>query len=323
MQRTPLCDLLGVRYPILQAPMAGVATAHLAAAVTNAGGLGSIAAALQPASQLREQIEQARSMTDGPFAVNHLLTMFDRDAFEVTLQARPAVISFALGDPGALVDDAHEAGALVMQQVVTVAAGRRAAEAGVDIIIAQGGEGGGNSGLVATLPLVPQVVDAVAPVPVVAAGGVGDGRGLAAALVLGAQGVNLGTRFIATTESAAAHGWKHAIVQARSSDVVKFGPMNAAFPPASDDYFTIPATIVTPFVEETLAAFARGDGDPDALRSRLMDAGSDGNFHELVPLAGQSAGLVSDIPTVAELIERLVTEAEAALMTARANVVDA
>jgi nitronate monooxygenase/enoyl-[acyl-carrier protein] reductase II len=312
MLRTALCDRLGIEHPIIQAPMIAAATWRLASAVSNAGGLGSIGAVMLQADRLREEIRQMQERTERPFAVNHLITSLDPEAFEATLEARPPVISFALGDPGELVKRAHAAGALVMQQVVTVASARRAAERGVDVIIAQGSEAGGNSGLISTVALLPQVVDAVRPIPVVAAGGIADGRGLAAMLLLGAAGVNLGTRFLASQEATIPAGWKRAIVGAESQQVTKFEPFNAAFPPAPGDYFTIPNVIRTPFVE-------RWQGQPvddNAIREQLIAAIEAGRMHELVPMAGQSAGLIDGVLPAAEIVARIVAEAEDALRQA-------
>ncbi len=316
MLRTDLCDRLGIDIPVLQGPMALAATAPLAAAVSNAGGLGSLAGVLLSGPHLREQIERTRALTDRPFAVNHVLNQLDPDALQVTFAARPHVISFALGDPGDLVDRAHDAGSIVMHQAVTVEGATRAAERGVDVIIAQGGEAGGNSGLIGTLVLVPQVVDAVHPIPVVAAGGIGDGRGLAAALVLGAQGVNIGTRFLASQEATIPEGWKQAIVGASSQDVVKFEPWNRAFPPAAGDSFTVPSVIRTPFVEEQLDRLAQAGIDSAALRTQVLEAARAGRIHELVPLAGQAAGMIHQTLPVAEIMTRIVAEAEAVLETA-------
>ena len=153
-------------------------------------------------------------MTTRPFAVNHIPQALDAEVFRHTLAARPPVISFALDNPGDMVRQAHDVGARVMLQVTTVAQAVKAAERGVDVIIAQGGESGGYCGEVSTMALVPQVVDAVAPIPVVAAGGIFDGRGIAAALMLGASGVNLGTRFIASIEAPAPEECKRAITAA-------------------------------------------------------------------------------------------------------------
>ena len=181
MLHTPLCTLLGIEFPIIQAGMGVFASAELAAAVSNAGGLGSVGTFLRPVEDLPQQLAHMRAWTSRPFAVNHLVPALDEGAFAHTLTARPPVIVFALGDPGDLVQRAHDVGSLVIQQVTTVQQAREAAERGVDVIIAQGGEAGGYGGTIATFTLLPQVVDAVRPLPVVAAGGIADGRGLAAA----------------------------------------------------------------------------------------------------------------------------------------------
>src|SRR5207342_3045254 len=175
-------------------------------------------------------IDLVRKLTNRHFAINHVPQTLDKEAYRLTLAARPAVISFALGDPGDLVKQAHDVGSLVMLQVTTVAQAVQAAERGVDVIIAQGGEAGGYAGDVSTMALVPQVVDAVSPIPVVASGGIFDGRGIAAALMLGAVGVNLGTRFIASKEAPAPLQWKEAIVAAKSEDAIKAEVLNDITP---------------------------------------------------------------------------------------------
>jgi nitronate monooxygenase/enoyl-[acyl-carrier protein] reductase II len=175
---------------------------------------------------VKRDIDVVRRLTSRPFAINHIPQTLDAEAFRYTLEARPAVISFALADPGDLVRQAHNVGSLVMLQVTTVAQAVQAAERGVDVIIAQGGEAGGYCGEISTMALVPQVVDAVSPVPVVAAGGIFDGRGIAAALMLGAVGVNLGTRFIPSTEAPAPEEWKQAITAAKSEDAIKVDVIN-------------------------------------------------------------------------------------------------
>ena len=210
MIRTLLCDLLGIEHPIIQAGMGPFAPATLAAAVSNAGGLGSIGTfGLDPiklarsADDLDWQFASIRELTDRAFAINYVVPYFEESVleraalFDRGLAVQPKLVSFALGDPDDLVKRAHDAGALVMVQVTTVAQAEQAAARGVDVIAAQGGEAGGYGGGVATMVLVPQVVDAVRPIPVVAAGGIFDGCGLAAALMLGAVGVNIGTRFLA------------------------------------------------------------------------------------------------------------------------------
>src|SRR5262245_27705599 len=197
MLRTRFCDLLGIEAPIIQAPIWPAASPELAAAVCNAGGLGSVAAVFGSAERVKQHIERLRELSDRPFAVNHVVPLLNEEAYAVTLAARPPVITLSLGTPGDLVKRAHDVGAKVIHQVHTLAQGLEAADQGVDAIIAQGSEAGGQGMAmgVGTMALIPQIVDAVSPIPVLGAGGIADGRGLAAALALGAQGVNIGTRF--------------------------------------------------------------------------------------------------------------------------------
>src|SRR5919108_5799069 len=212
--QTDLTRLLGIEAPIVQGAFGPWTSVTLSAAVSEAGGLGSIGTSLVPPERVSEMIAEMRERTDRPFAVNHTWRPLNEDAFRVTLEARPPVISLALGGPGDLAARAHDAGITFMSQVHTVEQAERAAEAGADIVIAQGSEAGGFGGEVATMALVPQVVDAIAPVPVLAAGGIADGRGLAAALVLGADGVNIGTRFLASAEAGVPGGYQDAILAA-------------------------------------------------------------------------------------------------------------
>src|SRR5215470_8042419 len=249
MLKTPLCDVLGIDVPIILAAMGGTASSgEFAAAVSNQGGLGSIGSLNRTTAAVKRDIDVVKEMTNRNFAVNHIPPTLDAEAFRYTLAARPAVISFALGDPGDLVQKARDAGAKVMVQITTVAQAIEAAERGVDVIIAQGGEAGGYGGSVSTIALVPQVVDAVSPVPVVAAGGIFDGRGIAAALMLGAVGVNLGTRFLASKEATIEEEWKQAIVAANSEDAVKIDFLNEIRPlPGTGGYGTILRSLRTPF----------------------------------------------------------------------------
>src|SRR5436305_14874947 len=230
MLKTRLCDVSGIEVPIVLAPMCSCTSAELAAAVSNAGGLGSIGSLFRSTAAIKRDIDTIKTLTNRHYAINHIPQTLDAEAFAHTLAARPAVISFALGDPGDLVQQAHDVGSLVMLQVTTVAQAVQAADRGVAVIIAQGGEAGGYCGEVSTMALVPQVVDAVSPIPVVAAGGIFDGRGIAAALMLGASGVNLGTRFIASQEAPAPEEWKQAIAQARSEDAIKVDVLNDISP---------------------------------------------------------------------------------------------
>jgi enoyl-[acyl-carrier protein] reductase II len=319
MLRTAFCDLLGIDVPVVQASLGPWSSPELTAAVSNAGALGSLGTALRSPQQVRDDIHATRALTERPFVVNHTLRPFSEEAFALTVEARPAAVSLALGLRPELVELAHATGVRFLQQVHTVAHAVAAADAGVDAIIAQGGEAGGFGGTVGTLALVPQVVDAVAPVPVIAAGGIADGRGLAAALVLGAQGVNIGTRFVASVEARVSEDWKRALVEAASEDAVKVQFAEAVFPPAGEGgYATLPRVLRTPFVDEWNHRLDEVPGEAERLRAELGAALGEGRAHELVPFSGETAGLIREILPVAEILRRLVVEAEEALGRASA-----
>jgi enoyl-[acyl-carrier protein] reductase II len=320
MLKTQLCDLLGIDVPIILAPMGTCTSAELAAAVSNEGGLGGIGSLFRTTAAVKRDIDLIKSLTNRHFAINHIPQALDPEAFRATLAARPAVISFALGDPGDLVRQAHDAGARVMLQVTTVAQAVAAAERGVDVIIAQGGEAGGYSGEVSTMALVPQVVDAVSPIPVVAAGGIFDGRGIAAALMLGAVGVNLGTRFIASNEAPATDEWKHAIAVAKSEDSIKADVLNDISPvPGTVGFKTVLRSLHTPFLDEWSAKREEARRDRDRLRNQIISTTQAGRQHDTLLTAGQTAGGIRDVLSVAEIMHRLVAEAEAALSRAASS----
>jgi len=317
MLKTPLCDLFGIEVPIILAPMGTCTSAELAAAVSNEGGLGGIGSLFRATAAIKRDIDTVRKLTSRPFAINHIPQALDMEAFGYTLAARPAVISFALGDPGDLVKRAHDAGALTMLQVTTVAQAVQAAERGIDVIIAQGGEAGGYCGEVSTMTLVPQVVDAVSPIPVVAAGGIFDGRGIAAALMLGAAGVNMGTRFIACTEAPAPEGWKRAITQARSEDAIKVDVINDISPmPGTVGFGTVPRSLRTAFLDEWSGKREEARRERDRLRNQIVVTTQAGRPHEYVLWAGQTAGGIDEVLSVRDIIRRLVGETEAALSRA-------
>ena len=201
--KTILCERLGIERPIIQAPMGGAVGPKLAAAVSNAGGLGMLVLWRADADTMRRQIREMRALTSRPFGVNLNLDFPQEERLEICLEEHVPIISFFWRDPSSLVPRAKAGGAIVMHSVGSAIDAKRAVDCGVDIVIAQGWEAGGHvRGMVATMPLVPAVVDAVAPAPVVAAGGIADGRGLAAALALGAAGAWIGTRFLASEEAA-------------------------------------------------------------------------------------------------------------------------
>jgi nitronate monooxygenase/enoyl-[acyl-carrier protein] reductase II len=306
--------LLGIEFPIIQAGMGMGSSAELAVAVSNAGGLGSLGCWRRPPQDVERQLSVIRERTDRPFAVNHLVPELDETALALTLAATPAVISFALGDPGELVKRAHDAGSLVVHQVTTVLQARQAVERGVDVIVAQGGEAGGYGGAVATLALVPQVVDAVHPVPVVAAGGIADGRGLAAALVLGAVGVNVGTRFVASEEAQISLAWKQMIVDAAAEDAVRVDVLNDVMPmPGSYGYGTVLRALRTPWIDTWQERRDEAKRDAERLRGEVIPVFTQGRVHELFPGAGQSAGLIHDILPAGEIVRQIATQARQAL----------
>jgi nitronate monooxygenase/enoyl-[acyl-carrier protein] reductase II len=314
MLKTPLCDVLGIDTPIILAPMGSCTSAELAAAVSNQGGLGGIGSLFRTTAAIKRDIDVVKTLTNRHFAVNHIPQMLDADAFRHTLRARPAVISFALGDPGELIQQAHDVGARVMLQVTTVTQAKQAAERGVDVIIAQGWEAGGYCGDVSTLALVPQVVDAVSPIPVVAAGGIFDGRGIAAALMLGAAGVNIGTRFIASQESPASSRWKQAIVGAQSEDSFKAEVLNDITPlPGTAGFGTVLRSLHTPFLDEWSAKREEARRESENLKRQVFTTHQAGRQHDTLLTAGQTAGGISEVLPVAEIMRRLIAETEAAL----------
>jgi nitronate monooxygenase/enoyl-[acyl-carrier protein] reductase II len=313
--RNRFCSLLGIDVPIMLAPFGPWEQVEVAAAVSNAGGLGSVGTAVRDVHELRGQWARLAGLTDRPFAINHTGRPFDEEVFAAILDAAPVAISFHMGVDRQLIERAHDVGALWVQQVGDVRGAAMALDAGADVLVAQGWEAGGNSGWVSTTVLVPQVVDVVGDVPVLAAGGLADGRGLAAALVLGAQGGVFGTRFLATTEMQVDPAWKQRIIAADALDSVKVSHGERVLPP-----FTMelppgpppaPRALRTPLTDQL-------DREPesvdaDAVVPRFLAEVRENRGHDLLPFTGQSAGLIHDIPSATDLVPRLMAEARAAL----------
>jgi nitronate monooxygenase/enoyl-[acyl-carrier protein] reductase II len=312
--RTPLCELLGIEHPVVQAGMSLFTSAELACAVSNAGGLGSLGCWRRQAGSFKAELAKIRAGTKRPFAVNHVVPDLYEDVFQLTLEARPAVVSMALGDPGDLVRRIHDAGSKAMMQVTTVAQAVQAAERGVDIIVAQGSDGGGYIGSIGTMALVPQVVDAVKPVPVVAAGGIADGRGVAAALILGAAGVNVGTRFLATHEAPISDAWKRAILDAKAEDAVRVDVLNDIMPnPGAMGYGTVLRSLRSPFIQQWSGKRDEARRQANQLLNQLIALTKEGRIGEAFPAAGQSAGMVRELRPAGEVVRRLMDEAREAL----------
>jgi NAD(P)H-dependent flavin oxidoreductase YrpB (nitropropane dioxygenase family) len=301
---TPVCTLLGIDLPILQAGMSRYTTPELVAAVSNAGGLGIIGGLNRTADELRNEIRQVRELTSRPFGVNHVVCRLDPAAVEVTLAQRVPVLSLAWGRATDLTYRAHEAGTKVIHMVETPEEAGLVASDGADVLVAQGTEGGGHVGKMGTLPLVPMVIDVVGDVPVLAAGGIADGRGLAAVLILGAQGALIGTRFLATPEARGKGHSKDVILNALGSQTVasKFfdDVMGEVWPGA------MVRSIEHPLLEEWADRPNEWALAADQLRPALEGALAAGDF----VLAGESAGLVHDIVPAGELVHRIARQAK-------------
>ncbi len=327
---TRLTAAYDVVHPIAQAGMAFVGmTADLAIAVCEAGGLGSLGVGLMPPPALEMTIKAIRAGTPRPFNVNFITGLTAPAQIEVACAAEIAVASFHWGHPPrAWIDALHASGAKVWEQVGSVDAAKRAVDDGIDLVVAQGEEAGGHCyGGLPTMALVPLVVDAVAPTLVLAAGGIADGRGLAAALMLGADGVWLGTRLVATTESAAHDGYKQRLVAADGTDTVRthvFGRETPQFNPmrvvrnrvVSQWHDRVNEIPIDPDTLPVIGTFTFG-GQPTKLRKfsnfvPMRDA-TTGDLDEMPLLAGQGVGLVLDVRPAAEVIERMVADAVTAL----------
>ncbi|MFG2196245.1 NAD(P)H-dependent flavin oxidoreductase [Streptomyces sp. NPDC048639] len=312
MLHTPVCDLLGIDVPLVCAPFGPWEEVGLAAAVCEAGGLGSLGTAVRTVPALQEQWSELRRLTDRPFAINHTARPLDEGAFQATVEAHPAAISFHLSVPADLIERAHEEGILWIQQVMDSEQAAEAIDAGADVLVAQGGEAGGHGGDVSTMVLVPQVVDMAGDTPVIAAGGIADGRGLAAALTLGAQGVAMGTRFLASAEMSASEAWKNRIVAADARDAVKATNSERILPPYTEPgSYGVPRSLHTTLVDALREH--PGDVDPAEAVPRLMAAIRGGRGDEYLPFTGQSAGLVHEILPAGEIVRRVVEEAETVL----------
>ena len=314
MITTPLCTLLGIEHPLFNASMAGTATGELAAAVSEAGGFGMIGGTTADgAVWLREQIRIARSLTSRPFGVGFISSFPDTDALaRVALDEGVAAINHSFTDPTPLVGPTHAARAKCFVQVQTLRQAIRAAEAGVDVIIAQGGEAGGHAGAIGTFALLPAIVDAVSPIPVVAAGGIADGRGLAAALLLGAQGAWMGTRFVASREWGGPAWEQEAVVAATSDDTVQTRVYDLIsqrpFPAENPDRM---------LRNDFIARWNGREAEIPAHRDELEAAVAAGEERADLAVAGISAGVSAGLVTSAvpagQIVRDIVQEAETLL----------
>lgn len=307
MIKTRICELLDIEYPIFQGGMAWIADADLAAAVSNAGGVGIISAMNADAAWLKAQIDKARTLTNKPFGVNiMLMSPFADEVSKLVADEKIKVVTTGAGDPSKYMEMWNAAGVKVIPVVASVALAKLAERNGAVAVIAEGGESGGHIGELTTMCLVPQVKDAVS-IPVIAAGGIGDGRGIAAAFMLGAEGVQLGTRFLVAKECNVHENYKKKVLAAKDRDTMTTGkrlghPVRSLRNPYTREFFK--KEYDSSISNEELELFGRG-----ALRKAAID----GNEKEGCFLAGQIAALVNKEQTSKEIIEELFSEAEIVL----------
>lgn len=307
--RTPICDRLGIQAPVFLAGMGGVAYAQVCAAVSEAGGFGTLGMATEPPEGIRRQMRRVRQLTEKPFGVDLLAALPEQmeAAIDVVIEEGASAFIAGLGVPDKVVDRCHRAGLLVMSMCGKVRHAVAAERAGCDVVVAQGTEAGGHTGSVGGMALVPQIVDAV-DIPVLAAGAIVDGRGLAAALAFGAQGVWMGTRFIASHEARAAEAYKKRITEIREEDTVvsrcySGKPMRVIRNAYVDDWERRPQEIRR-FPEQM--GISHRAGVMGAL------AGTEGpmDLERVCMPTGQGAGAIHEILSCREILERVTSEAE-------------
>jgi len=321
--QTAACRVLGIETPIVQAPMGGASCPALAAAVSNAGGLGMLALSWHPPDAVRGEIRQTRALTDRPFGVNLVLAFPQEERLRICLEEGVPIVSFFWGDPSPFVEAVHRVGAKVTSTVASAAEARAVSDFEVDVIVAQGWEAGGHvRGQVATLPLVRAVVEAVGPQPVLAAGGISDGRGLAAALALGASGAWIGTRFLASEEAAIHPRYRERLLAADETSTVHTDLFDGGWPDAPHrvlrnstydqwDAAGRPAPGSRPGEGEVLGASMWGD----LVRYQSITPGPEarGDIDALSLWAGQGVGRVHEVKPAAEIVREIADDAAAVL----------
>ncbi|MDR3288384.1 MAG: enoyl-[acyl-carrier-protein] reductase FabK [Peptococcaceae bacterium] len=295
MIRTRICDLIGIEYPIFQGGMAWVANGELAGAVSEAGGLGVIGSGQAPAAWLLEEIAKVKAVTQKPFGVNiMLMSPYLEDVMQVIIEERVSVITTGAGNPGKYIPALKEIGTKIIPVVASVALAKRLAKAGVDAVIAEGYESGGHVGEVCTLPLVPQIVDAV-DIPVLAAGGIFDGRGFLAALALGAEGVQMGTRFMCAEECTISPKVKQMVLKARERDTAVTGRSTGH-----------PVRCLDNKLMREMAQAEKDGASPDEIEKmgtgKLRLAMVEGDIENGSVMAGQVAGAVKKIEPAKDIL---------------------
>lgn len=310
--KSPICEILGIKYPIFQGAMAWIAKAPLAAAVSEAGGLGIVAASQAPVEYVKEQIEQTRQLTDKPFAVNLMMqSPYIKDVIKLVIDEKVPVVTTGAGNPAPYMDRFHEAGIKVIPVIPNVKVAKKMAAAGAAAVVAEGMESGGHVGDMTSMALWPQVVDAV-DIPVIGAGGVADGRGLAAALVMGAAGVQMGTAFLVAKECPISKEYKDRVLAAIDTDTVVTGKflkhaVRSLKNELTEKYQSLEFGIVRDKpVQEEMENLGTG-----ALRRAV-----EGDIENGTICAGQIAGMVKTEATCQEIIDRIMGDAETILKNA-------
>lgn len=298
-----ITELLGVKYPIIQGGMAWIAESTLAASVSNAGGVGLIAGGAAPIEYLRDQIRKAKSMTDKPFGVNIMLMSPNAEELaQLVIDEKVPIVVTGAGNPGKFMEAWKAAGIIVIPVIPSVALAKRMERAGADAVVAEGSESGGHIGEITTMCLVPQVVDAVS-IPVIAAGGIADGRGIAASFMLGAEGVQVGTRFLAAEECRIHENYKKLVLEAKDTDSIVTGRFTGH-----------PCRGVKTKFAKSLLTFEKEGGSPEEFEKitvgSLRKAAVDGNIDEGTFLCGAIAGMVNKVQPAKEIVEEMFSEAE-------------
>ncbi len=301
---TRITELLGIKYPIIQGGMAWIAESTLAAAVSNAGGLGLIAGGSAPIDYLREQIRRTKELTDKPFGVNIMLMSPNAEELaQLVIEEKVPVVTTGAGNPAKFIPAWKEAGIKVVPVIPSVALAKRVEKYGADAVVAEGTEAGGHIGQISTMCLVPQIVDAV-NIPVIAAGGIADGRGIAASFMLGAEGVQVGTAFLASDECQVNQKYKDIVVKAKDTDNIVTG-----------SYTGHPVrNVKTKFTKKLASGEANGSISPEEFEEitlgSLRKAVQDGNVEEGTFMAGSIAGMVNEIKPCKQIIEEMFAGAD-------------
>lgn len=306
--KTKITELLGIEYPIVQGAMAWIAEHHLAAAVSKAGGLGIIAGGAAPVDVIRQEIRRAREITDKPLGMNIMLLSPNADDLaQLAIDEKIEVLTTGAGNPGKYMENWKQAGIKVMPVVASVALAKRMERAGADAVIAEGMEGGGHIGELTTMALLPQVVDAL-DIPVIGAGGIADGRGMAAALLMGAEGVQCGTVFLATPECQISEKYKELVLKASDISTVVTGrpsghPVRALKTPLTRKCLELEKEVTDQSLEEIEAATA----------GSLRKAVQDGNYEEGTFMSGQIVGMLRELRSCEDVLKSMTADAEVLL----------